>query len=556
MKNQHPRDLDYKMLPEWTQHEATWLSWPHNKASWPNHFEYIPDVFVEIVRFLSPHEKVRINVCNENMQADILARLVTAGITKDFLPQIEFYHFPTNDAWCRDHGPMFVFNSNSKAIVDWRYNAWGGKYLPCDLDDNIPTKIAEHFGIPCFNPNMILEGGSIDINGTGCLLTTTACLLNPNRNPNLTQTQIEDFLKNYLGVNKILWLNNGIVGDDTDGHIDDIARFISDDTIVATVEHNKDDDNYDIINDNLKKILTMTNGNGKKFNIVEIPMPDPFYFNGERLPASYANFYIANHTVLVPTFGCKQDATALEILQKNFPTRRVQGVDCRRLIWGLGAIHCVTHEEPKNPIITLEFLSAIEKLNGLGSIVSIFGSSKAKRNSLPYKQAETIAELLGNQGHSIMTGGGPGIMEAANKGARKAKATSIGLNIKIPKEQKINDYVDIERSILFEHFFVRKNVFIKYSDAFVIMPGGFGTLDEFTEAVTHIQTEKIPPFPLIFVGTEFWSGLMKWIKEKMWLKNKYVQKKDFSFIHLVDSPDEVMGIIKSSINKKHSNKEL
>jgi len=339
------------MPPEWAKHSATWLSWPHNLESWPGKFEPVPDVFIEMIRFLSPHEEVHINVSGAEMEHDIRRRVQESGIVRDAVANIFYHYFPTNDAWCRDHGPNFVLRNMpngqmEKAIVDWGYNAWGGKYPPFDLDDKIPAQIAQLKAVQRFEPEMILEGGSIDTNGRGTLLTTTSCLLNPNRNPELSQVEIENKLKDYLGVTKILWLGDGIAGDDTDGHIDDITRFVNPTTIVTAVEKNPDDENYEPLQKNLELLKSFTDQDGKPFEIVEIPMPPKVEFEDERLPASYANFYIANNVVLVPTYRHANDAQVIDILQPLFPGRRVQAVDCTDLVLGLGAIHCVTHEEP------------------------------------------------------------------------------------------------------------------------------------------------------------------------------------------------------------------
>jgi len=264
------------------------------------------------------------------------------------LSKIEFYYFPTNDAWCRDHGPAFLINADTKekVIVDWGYNAWGGKYPPFDLDDVIPTKIGEKLGYKVFHPGIVMEGGSVDFNGKGTILTSTACLLNKNRNPHLTKEQIEDYLKNFYGAEQILWLNDGIVGDDTDGHIDDITRFVNEDTVVTVVEDNPEDENYHILQENLEILKTMRLLNGKPLNIIELPMPDPVVYDDQRLPASYANFYIANSAVIVPTYRCDKDEKALEILQQCFPDRKVVGIDSTDIIWGLGSFHCLSQQEP------------------------------------------------------------------------------------------------------------------------------------------------------------------------------------------------------------------
>jgi agmatine deiminase len=265
------------------------------------------------------------------------------------MSKIFFHHFPTNDAWCRDHGPAFLINPNAdikKIIIDWGYNAWGGKYPPFDLDDVIPTKIAEMYNIPVHHPGIVMEGGSVEFNGRGTLLTSTSCLLNPNRNPSKSREQIEEYLEEYYGVENILWLGEGIVGDDTDGHIDDITRFVNEDTVITVVEENKADDNYYLLKDNLKELHKMRLENGKQLNIVELPMPSAVIYDDQRLPASYANFYISNNHVIVPTFNDKNDAIALDTLQQLFTDRKVTGLDSTDIIWGLGSFHCLSQQEP------------------------------------------------------------------------------------------------------------------------------------------------------------------------------------------------------------------
>ncbi|MDB5158460.1 MAG: agmatine deiminase [Mucilaginibacter sp.] len=301
--------------------------------------------YCEFIKALTVGELVRINVRDEQMEAFAKQQLQLAGAA---LSKIEFYHFPTNDAWCRDHGPAFLINpiTKKKAIVDWGYNAWGGKYPPFDLDDVIPTKIGNQFGLQVYHPGIVMEGGSVDFNGTGTILTTTACLLNQNRNPQLNQQQIEQYLYNYYGAEQILWLGDGIIGDDTDGHIDDITRFVNEDTVVTVVEENKHDENYHILQENLDTLKTMRLLNGKQLNIIELPMPDAVVYDGQRLPASYANFYIGNTAVVVPTYRCDKDDKALDILQNCFPDRKVIGIDSTDIIWGLGSFHCLSQQEP------------------------------------------------------------------------------------------------------------------------------------------------------------------------------------------------------------------
>ncbi|MGN6178023.1 MAG: agmatine deiminase family protein [Mucilaginibacter sp.] len=330
---------------EWAPHTATWLSWPHKEDSWPGKIGLIYNRYAEFIKVVAEGELVRINVKDEQMAAFAKQQLHVVGAD---MSKIEFYNFPTNDAWCRDHGPAFLINpeTKQKVIVDWGYNAWGGKYPPFDLDDVIPTKIAERFNLLVYHPGIVMEGGSVDFNGKGTVLTTTACLLNENRNPHLNQQQIEEYLRHFYGVEQVLWLGDGIVGDDTDGHIDDITRFVNEDTVVTVVEENKNDENYHILQENLQTLKTMRLLNGKQLNIVELPMPDPVIYEDQRLPASYANFYIANSAVVVPTYRCENDDRALTILQQCFPDRKVVGIDSTDIIWGLGSFHCLSQQEP------------------------------------------------------------------------------------------------------------------------------------------------------------------------------------------------------------------
>jgi agmatine deiminase len=287
-------------------------------------------------------EQVCINVCNDAHEAE--ARAVLRGLSME---RVTFYRVPTNEPWCRDHGPIFLTRDAEPklGIVDWDYNAWGGKYPPCNLDEVVPTRIAQILDRPVFYPRMILEGGSIEVNGAGSLLTTESCLLNQNRNPNLGRVEIERRLRDYLGVQEILWLSDGIEGDDTDGHIDDLARFVSENTVVTVVEKSREDKNYEPLQKNLARLREMRIGN-RKIDIITLPMPKKIVREGQRLPASYANFYIANSCVLLPTFADPNDQIASSILQNLFADRRVIGIDCRELIWGLGTFHCLTQQQP------------------------------------------------------------------------------------------------------------------------------------------------------------------------------------------------------------------
>ena len=341
-----PKKLGYRFPAEWEPQAATWFSWPHNKETWPGKFEPIPDVFTGIIKALAPYQHVNINVIDDEMREDVTARLSRAKIDPS---RYTLYTIPTNDTWCRDHGPAFLVNprvAEPLAIIDWSYNAWGGKYPPFDFDDAVPTRIADQRGLPVFYPGIVMEGGSIDVNGEGCLLTSRSCLLNKNRNPALDQAEIEEFLREYYNVEKILWVSDGIAGDDTDGHIDDTARFVSPTTIVAVVEKDTADENYEILRENFAALRQMTDVNGKRFRIVELPMPAPVHYRGQRLPASYANFLVANNLVLVPTFRDRNDAVAIEILQREFQDRTVTGIDCLDLVLGLGTLHCISQQEP------------------------------------------------------------------------------------------------------------------------------------------------------------------------------------------------------------------
>ena len=346
-----PKQLGFSFPAEFAPQRALWLSWPHKEESWPGKIETIYKPYSEFILYVSRDQQVCINVADESMKQFAKGQIeqYTRYIADSKLENITFYFHPTNDAWCRDHGPAFVVNKETgeKAIVDWGYNAWGDKYPPYDLDDVIPTKIGEALGLKVFHPNIVMEGGSVEFNGKGTLLTTTACLLNENRNPHLNKEQIEEYLKEYYGIEHILWLGDGIIGDDTDGHIDDITRFVNEDTVVTVIEADQNDDNYELLQENLKLLQSMKLQDGSPLKIVELPMPKAVIYEDQRLPASYANFYIANKCVIVPTFKDEvNDKKALEILQSCFTDREVIGIDSTDLIWGLGSFHCLSQQEP------------------------------------------------------------------------------------------------------------------------------------------------------------------------------------------------------------------
>jgi len=340
-----PTQNGFRMPAEWEAHEAVWLSWPKpDGISFPDRYEMVPPVLGKMIAALHGSETVRINVRNVAEESEVRRRL--AGVPQEHL---EFFHIPTNEPWCRDHGPIFLTRQTPaprRAIIDWGYNAWGGKYPPYDLDDNVPTRIAEQLKLPLFKNPMILEGGSIEVNGEGLLLTTESCLLNPNRNPHLNRDQIEAVLRDYLGVTEIHWLGDGIEGDDTDGHIDDITRLVAPRRVLTVVEQDRADPNYQPLQDNLERLRSLRCADGGALEVIELPMPRRVEIDGQRLPASYANFYIGNRVVLLPVFEDPADAEAIGILADCFPDRNIVPIDCRELVWGLGAFHCLTQQEP------------------------------------------------------------------------------------------------------------------------------------------------------------------------------------------------------------------
>ncbi|HZF31762.1 MAG TPA: agmatine deiminase family protein [Gammaproteobacteria bacterium] len=343
-----PKARGYRLPAEWAPHEATWISWPHNRDSWPGVFAGVEPATVEFVRSLASCEPVYINVLDAEHELHVRGLLAAAAPPE----RLRFFRFPTNDAWARDHGAVLVTREGKKEprlAVNFDYNAWGGKYPPFDLDREIGRQMAEALGVPRFaQPDVVLEGGSIEVNGVGALMTTEQCLLNPNRNPALGIADIERLLRNTFGVDQVIWLGDGIEGDDTDGHIDDLTRFFRPDAVVTVMEPNKGDPNHVPLVANRQR-LTELKVAGRPLDVVELPMPEPQYLGDQRLPASYANFYIANGAVLLPTFGCPQDDAARSILADCFPGRRVLPVDCRVLIAGLGALHCLTQQVPAIP---------------------------------------------------------------------------------------------------------------------------------------------------------------------------------------------------------------
>jgi agmatine deiminase len=346
-----PAAKAWRMPAEWEPHHATWIAWPQRPADWPGKFPPIPWVYAEIVRRLHGAEPVHVLV--DDAAAETRARRILLRSDID-LQRVHFFRFPTNRVWTRDYGPIFLKAPDGRlGLTDWRFNAWA-KYPDWQRDDKVPERIRKKLGVPAWQPQVrkqrvVLEGGSIDVNGAGLLLTTGECLLSriQERNPGLGRADYEQVFADYLGVRKVLWLDHGIAGDDTHGHVDDLARFVNPRTIVSVLETNPADANYQPLHENLDRLRDMTDLDGKRFELATLPMPEPLFFRGQRLPASYANFYIANDRVLVPTFNDPHDRQALGILAELFPERKVIGIHAVDLVWGLGTLHCLTQQQPQ-----------------------------------------------------------------------------------------------------------------------------------------------------------------------------------------------------------------
>src|SRR2546421_2011946 len=337
-----PAAHGYRMPPEWHRHTATWLTWPKAPLTWPDRVAQAEAAYLQIMAALAPHEQVNLLVDDEATETAVRVR---CNFPHD--ENINFIRLPTVDSWIRDYGPNFVINdAGALAYNDWEFNAWGDKYEELKRDSAIPAQLENLLRVPRFVPGIVLEGGAIDVNGAGIVMTTEQCLLNPNRNPHLERREIEQYLKDYLGGAQVLWLGEGIVGDDTDGHIDDIARFVAPDTIVCALEDDPADANYKLLRDNYRRLQHATDTRGRPFEIVTLPMPGAVFGREDRLPASYANFYIANGVVLAPVFGHANDARAVETLQRVFADRRVVAINAAALVWGMGTSHCLTQQQP------------------------------------------------------------------------------------------------------------------------------------------------------------------------------------------------------------------
>jgi agmatine deiminase len=347
--NDTPKESGYIMPAEWENHEATWLSWPHDPETFPRRVKKVEKIYLEIIEALHSGETINLFVRDFNMKAKVKAFLKDSNID---LKAVNFHVWDYADVWFRDYGPIFVVNKRKKqmAIVHWIFNAWGEKYKDLIRDTQIPYIIAQETHLAYCRPGIILEGGSVDVNGEGTLLTTEQCLLNHSRNPSLSRRDMERYLMNYFGVSNVIWLKSGIAGDDTDGHIDNLARFVGPRTVLCAFEENEKDENHSILKDNFHTLLDFRDQDGNKLDVIKLPMPHHIrrVVRGKsmRLPASYLNFYIANKVVLVPTFRQENDELALRIIRDQFPDRKVIGINCTDLLYGLGTIHCVTQQQP------------------------------------------------------------------------------------------------------------------------------------------------------------------------------------------------------------------
>jgi agmatine deiminase len=343
---QSPAASGFRMPAEWEPHDAVWFSWPHpHTDSFPDAYDRIPAAMARLVRAAAEFEPVRIDVNDAEEEEEVRCHVGRHD-------GVEYFHVPTDEPWCRDHGPVFLVNdaTGEVAVARFEFNSWGRKLPRWELDRLAPSAIAQHLGLRCFSNPMVLEGGSIDVNGSGSVLTTRSCLLNPNRNPSMSQAQIEQNLRDWLAVRNILWLGDGIEGDDTDGHIDDLTRFVGKSRVVTVVDDNPDDPNTAILAENLAALRALRDENGSPLDIVELPMPEKRReWQGHRLPCSYANFLVLNGAVLMPTFGDPRDTAAAAVLSSVFPGRKVVPVDCSDLIIGLGSIHCLSQQQPAPP---------------------------------------------------------------------------------------------------------------------------------------------------------------------------------------------------------------
>ena len=344
-----PQALGYRMPAEWELHQATWLTWPHCDDTWPGDVEAVVPAYLAMISALSTSETVHVNTLNEEHCEAVRKQLTAAGIATGLGSAVRLHVLPTDDEWIRDYGPLVIRNDDGLAVTDWLFNAWGEKYDRPGANNTVPAAVAEHLHLPHVACPIVLEGGSLDVNGQGLALTTTSCLLHPNRNPGLSKSDIERWLLECLGIEQVVWLGEGIAGDDTDGHVDDLARFVAPDTVVTVVEEDPSDVNYAPLCENREQLQRYRTCGGEALRVIELPMPGPVLHEGERLPASYANFYLGNRVVLLPVFADPNDAVVQEQVQALFPARRVVPIDARLLVRGLGACHCLTQQIPAGP---------------------------------------------------------------------------------------------------------------------------------------------------------------------------------------------------------------
>jgi agmatine deiminase len=343
-----PADLGFRMPAEWNPHAATWTSWPSDDELWEGELEAVREEFADMVTILARFERVVVNVQDDEAEADARARLEARGVDAS---RVDYHHVPLDDAWFRDNGPLFVVNGYGRvALTDWRFNAWGGKY-EYGKDTLAPERVAETLGMRRFAFPYVMEGGAIEVNDDGVLLTTRPCLAAPTRNPDLSEEETEALVRAGLGARHVVWLEHGLEGDHTDGHIDTIVRFCDDRTLVCAVTDDEADANFAATQANLAALRELVRGDGEPYTVVPLPLPrDAITVDGKRVPATYANFYIANGVVLVPTYGDPHDELALEILRPLFPGREVIGSSARALITGGGAFHCVTQQQPEGEV--------------------------------------------------------------------------------------------------------------------------------------------------------------------------------------------------------------
>ena len=341
-----PAAQGYRWPAEWERHRATWLSWPHNRETWPTALDRVHATFGAMVAALQPGEVVEIGVADRAMEDAARRAIRAAGGDPDH--NVRFHHYATTDAWCRDHGPIFVTRADGAvALCDFHFDNWGRKYPGWELDDAVPRHVAQILGLPRFPADVVLEGGGIEGDGLGTVITTEACLLNPNRGPGRTRERMERVLRDHLAARQVVWLRDGIEGDDTDGHIDDLVRFVAPGVVLAVDCDDPADRNFSVLAENRRRLAAARDAAGRALAVVDLPMPPRIEMDGQRSPASHANFYVANGVVLLPVFGGASDARAAAILREHFADREIVAIRCNELVSGFGAIHCVTQQEPE-----------------------------------------------------------------------------------------------------------------------------------------------------------------------------------------------------------------